>query len=264
MGLATSSSSAATTAPAAPVSSVCSYTIADNTWASMASMPVATSYSTAVYAFYGEIILAGGKTTAGATSNVEIFNPVTNTWASDTPLPYAVYSASGVIDNDPVTGAPILEIIGGFSSFGTALTSSSTSPVTPPSETLPQVPEIKGLNNGWAVYNGYPQPMDPFVYVVGSDGVTFVNGTLTFTYDGSSTVPTNAGTYNIVAYFSSNDPGYVNTVADGTLYIVPATPAVTLQGAGTQNWTGNPIAVTATQVGVDGVTPVDRQFRYHL
>jgi hypothetical protein len=243
-----------------PVSNVYSYTIVTNTWTQVSSMPVATSYSTAVYAFYGEIILAGGKTSAGATANVEIYNPVTDTWANDTPLPYAVYSASGVIDNDPSTGAPLLDIIGGFTTSSTAaLTSVSVSPVTPPSQALPQLPQIKGLY-GWALYNGAPQPIDPFVYAVGPDGVTPVNGTFTFTYDGSSTPPTNVGSYNVIAYFTSSDPGYVNTIAAGQMYIAQATPTVTLAGTGTHTWTGQPMAVTASQVGVDGTTPVAGNF----
>ena len=54
---------------------------------------------------------------------------------------------------------------------------------------------------------------------MGSDGVTQIDGSFSFTYNGSPMPPTNAGAYNLVAKFTSNDPNYVNTIATGTMYI---------------------------------------------
>jgi hypothetical protein len=61
---------------------------------------------------------------------------------------------------------------------------------------------------------------------VGVDGVTPVNGTLSVTYNGSSTLPVNAGTYNVFVSFTSNDPNYLSTTFSSTMTILPATPSL--------------------------------------
>jgi hypothetical protein len=63
------------------------------------------------------------------------------------------------------------------------------------------------------------------VTAVGVDGVTPVAGTATVTYNGSSNAPTIAGTYAVQASFSSSDPNYYASPANGTLVITKATPA---------------------------------------
>jgi hypothetical protein len=56
-----------------------------------------------------------------------------------------------------------------------------------------------------------------------------VSGSFTFTYDGSPTVPTNAGTYAVVASFTSNDQNYSDGTGNGTLVInrAPTTTTIT-------------------------------------
>lgn len=88
---------------------------------------------------------------------------------------------------------------------------------------------------------------------LGTDGVTPVSGTFTYTYDGSATVPTNAGTYAVVASFTSSDPAYANSVGTGMLTIGQATPVVTVIG-GALTFDHLPHAATATVMGVGNVT----------
>ena len=66
--------------------------------------------------------------------------------------------------------------------------------------------------------------------------------TVTFTYNGSSTVPTNAGTYTVVG--TINDTNYTGT-ATGSLVIAQASATVSL-GSLAQNYDGNTHPATAT------------------
>jgi hypothetical protein len=88
---------------------------------------------------------------------------------------------------------------------------------------------------------------------------TAVSGSFSFTYNGSSAIPTDAGTYAVVATFTSGDPNYSGTIATGTLTINPASPVVTLR-AGTVAYDGSAHPVTAAAYGVDGTTPVSGSF----
>jgi hypothetical protein len=96
---------------------------------------------------------------------------------------------------------------------------------------------------------------------VGTDGVTPVAGTFAFTYNGSSTAPTAAGTYDVAAAFTSSDPSYASVTATGTLTINQAAPNITVND-GPFNYDGNPHGAMATAAGVDGVTPVDGSFSF--
>jgi polygalacturonase/sugar lactone lactonase YvrE len=77
---------------------------------------------------------------------------------------------------------------------------------------------------GYFVFDGMPQGCT--VTVTGPNG-NVVNGTTTITYDGSPTVPSNAGTYAVSAAFTSGDPNYTNASATGSLVITPAAATVT-------------------------------------
>jgi hypothetical protein len=109
-------------------------------------------------------------------------------------------------------------------------------------------------------YDGNPHGVG--ATAVGNDGVTAVAGSFSFTYNGSSTPPTDAGTYAVTATFTSADPSYASVVASSTLTINPATPTVTVS-SGPFKYDGvTPQAAGATAVGVDGVTPVNGSFQF--
>ncbi|MFI5378675.1 MAG: MBG domain-containing protein [Tepidisphaerales bacterium] len=94
---------------------------------------------------------------------------------------------------------------------------------------------------------------------VGTDGLAPVNGSFTFTYNGSLATPSNAGSYDVLATFSSADPNYSGGTTSATMVINPAAPTVKAVG-GTITWDGNPHPAIATAVGVDGATPVAGTF----
>jgi hypothetical protein len=73
---------------------------------------------------------------------------------------------------------------------------------------------------------------------IGTDGVTPVAGSFAFTYNGSATPPTAAGTYAVAATFTSSDPSYASVTATGTLTINQATPTITVSD-GPFNYDGN-------------------------
>src|SRR5579884_1121992 len=78
----------------------------------------------------------------------------------------------------------------------------------------------------------------------------------------SATAPTNAGTYTVVATFSSNDPNYASGgTAQTTFTIKPATPTLSVSDAG-GTYNGHAFPATAKAVGVDGKTPVSGSFSY--
>jgi hypothetical protein len=97
---------------------------------------------------------------------------------------------------------------------------------------------------------------------IGTDGVTPVSGSFAFTYNGSATPPTAAGTYPVVATFTSADPSYANATVNTSLTISPATPTITVN-SGPFTYDGvTQQSATATAVGVDGVTPVAGSFAF--
>jgi hypothetical protein len=234
-------------------SSVYRYTIATNTWDTVASMPVAVRDGSAIDAPDGMIYFAGGKSTSGAIANVESFNPGADTWNTETPLPAALSGAALAIDS-----SDNLDVIGGFNSAGIATSNVYTTPITP-GLAMPYTPTIS-FDDAWYTYDG--QPHGVIASVLGTDGATPVDGTLDFTYDGSSTEPTNAGTYEVLATFTSNDSDYLSTVVAGQLEIDPATPTITVSGGGTITYDGQAHPISATAAGVDGATSVLGTFAY--
>jgi hypothetical protein len=119
-------------------------------------------------------------------------------------------------------------------------------------------PTIK-VGGGPVTYDGNPHAAT--ATAVGTNGVTPVAGSFSFTYNGASTPPTAAGSYAVVATFTSADPSYASTSANYTLTINPAAPTITVS-SGPFAYDGNSHGATATAVGVDGVTPVSGSFSF--
>src|SRR5207249_6385698 len=84
-------------------------------------------------------------------------------------------------------------------------------------------------------------PADSFTYYVGSS----VSGS------GSSTAPTNAGTYTVVAHFNTTTNYLAADSAAVTITIGKATPTVTVTWADPQTFNGNPHPASAavTEIG---------------
>ncbi len=254
-----------------PVNAVYRYTIATDTWDAATPLPVAMSDASALYAAYGLTYIIGGRSAQGAVATVWNFDPVLTTvqngiatpgvWTADAPLPSAVYDAATVIDADGN-----IDVIGGTNAAGSAVTNVWTTPVGTPPVGLPAYPTLALQQNGTYYsadtfsYDGTASASAAFAY--GTDGATPVNGSFTFLYNGSTTPPVNAGTYPLLVHFTSNDPGYVDAYLAGQLEIDPAIPTINATGGGTFPYDGQPHPITATEVGIDGVTPVAGSFTY--
>jgi hypothetical protein len=125
------------------------------------------------------------------------------------------------------------------------------------SASVAEEPDLS-VTGGTLVYDGYPHDV---IGTAQGDGDRIIDGTFTYTYNGSPDAPTDPGTYAVVATFTSNDPNYSNGTAKSTLTITPAPPTISVVG-GTFNFDFNPHPATATAVGVDSVTPVAGSFAF--
>ncbi len=106
-----------------------------------------------------------------------------------------------------------------------------------------------------ATYTGSPQGYPTSaVTVTGANGLNSSDGALSFTYNGSATVPTTAGTYSVVVTFTPTDTAdYTNGTTTTTWTISPATPTVHAANESTP-YNGAPQAYPMSGVSVTGVS----------
>lgn len=106
------------------------------------------------------------------------------------------------------------------------------------------------ISNLSQVYNGTPKPITTTTSPAGLSGVSV-------TYNGSAVVPTNAGSYPIIATLTN--PNYTATNAVGTLVIDKATPTVTWANPSAITYptalSGTQLNATASVAGVFTYTP---------
>jgi hypothetical protein len=198
-------------------------------------------------------------THSGSAVGVDGATAVAGTWA------YAYYAGS-TATGTPLPGAPTAPgtytVVASFSSSDPNYTNGSAQANFTINQTLPTV----SVRASGGTYTG-----TPFVAsgsAVGSDGRTPVAGSWTYTYYPGSTAtgtplpgaPTAAGTYTMVAAFTSSDPNYGNGSAQATFTIRPAAPAVSINApGGTAN--GSPFPASASATGVGG-TAMSGSFLY--
>jgi hypothetical protein len=129
----------------------------------------------------------------------------------------------------------------------------------------PATPTVNLTDSG-GTYDSQPFPGS--ATAKGAGGVT-VNGSFSFTYyagssatgTGSATAPSSAGTYTVVASFTSSDPNYTNAQSSPvTFAIAPAAPTVTVTDAG-GTYDGQPFQASATATGIGGAA-VSGSFTY--
>lgn len=106
------------------------------------------------------------------------------------------------------------------------------------------------VTGGPFVYNGLAESAS----CTATGGGAPVPGSCTFTYNGSTNQPVNAGTYTVIASFTSTDPYYGNATGTGKLTIDKAPLTVTANGVIYLQGTTFP-TLTVNYVGfVDGQT----------
>jgi hypothetical protein len=107
-----------TTAASSVSADVYQYTIATDSWAAVASMPVATRESTAALGPNGKVYVLGGSDGTNTLATVQVYDIASNTWTTDTNLPVAVRDAAGAIDS-----LGRLDVIGGYDATATPIAS---------------------------------------------------------------------------------------------------------------------------------------------
>ena len=103
------------------------------------------------------------------------------------------------------------------------------------------------VTGGTFPYNGATHAASATAKFNGVD----VNGTFSFTYNGSSQAPVNAGSYAVVASFTSTDTNFNNATANGTVTISKVDAVVVVTGA-TITYDGHEHGATGTATGVTG------------
>ncbi len=137
------------------------------------------------------------------------------------PLNYTVLSGPttvSIANTGVVTYTPAASEIGQVNITFEAYNPVGTATQTVTFNVLPAPTII--FHDGPFTFNGYA--FYATATAVGSDGVTPVSGTFTFTYSGPSNPPSFAGSYLVTAYFTSSDPNYGSTTATSTMIINPA------------------------------------------
>jgi hypothetical protein len=81
------------------IASVMRYSVTQNTWTNLASMPVAVAGSAATLGPDGKIYVAGGLSGGVATDVMQVYDPVANSWTVSTPLPEALSGSSLGVDS---------------------------------------------------------------------------------------------------------------------------------------------------------------------
>lgn len=136
-------------------------------------------------------------------------------------------STSGVISGTPTAAGTYTGTLSASNGIGSAASQSF-------SITIQKAAATVALGSLAPTYTGSP--------LAATSTTNPANLSVSYTYDGLSTMPTNAGSYAVVA--SINESNYVGT-ANGTLVIAKATATVSL-GSLAQTYNGSAKAATAT------------------
>ncbi|HVX12138.1 MAG TPA: NF038129 family PEP-CTERM protein [Pirellulales bacterium] len=231
------------------------YNPATNTW-STANLPGAAYFEYAVTTGSdGRIYVLGGADNGGnPVAQAEAYDPASDAWTTLAPMSttrdslaaatlpdgriLAVGGVGGSSDNQ-LGSAEILSDVS-----GTATVIAGTGTVTSPTVSL--------IDDS-ATYSGSPLAYPASdVTVTGAGGLSNSGGTLSYSYNGSPTIPTAAGSYTVVATFTPTDTAeYSIATGMATWTITPATPTVMASNDSTV-FNGSPQAYPSSDVTVTG------------
>jgi hypothetical protein len=137
-------------------------------------------------------------------------------------------SVSGTGSPTAPTNAGIYTVVAAFTSSDLNYGNSQSRPIT---FTISQALPTVTVTDAGGAYSGQPFPANATVKGIGEGSV---NGTFTYIYyvggsvngTGTSIAPSNAGTYTIVAVFTSTDHNYSNAQSSPVSFTIsPAAPA---------------------------------------
>ncbi|MFN8091433.1 MAG: Ig-like domain repeat protein [Vicinamibacteria bacterium] len=112
-----------------------------------------------------------------------------------------------------------------------------------------QITPTVTITGGTFTYDGKSHPAT--VTVTGLNGTVLasgIDGTLAVTYNGSTTPPVDAGSYTVVATWTSSKPAYTDASASvaGGIVINRAATTTTASASATSVLNGSPVTITAT------------------
>jgi hypothetical protein len=120
-------------------------------------------------------------------------------------------------------------------------------PAVQQSFTIAQATPVVTVTGGTSKYDGAAHAASATAKFNGAD----VNGTFSFTYNGSSQAPVNVGSYAVIASFTSTDTNFKNATGNGNITITKADAVVVVNGT-TVTYDGLQHGATGTATGVTG------------
>ncbi len=186
----------------------------------------------------------GNPSTATATATGRAGIPVPGTFG------FTYYSGTTALQSAP-TDAGNYTVVAVFTSTDPDYTGGQSQPV--PFTISSIAPTVTATDGG--TFNG--NPWDAVGTATGLNGAT-VSGSFSFTYyvgsgtggPSSTTAPTTAGPYTVVANFTSSNADYSNNQSSPEMFAIgQAPPIISLSDAGGP-FNGNPYGATATIAGV--------------
>ncbi|HEY7789968.1 MAG TPA: MBG domain-containing protein [Vicinamibacterales bacterium] len=172
------------------------------------------------------------------------------TASSGLPVSFQVVSGPGTVSGNvlTITGAGTIKVAASQSGDATF---NAAQPVTQDITVQQATPSVTATG-GTFTYDGQPHPAT--ASVTGPGGT--VLGPVSITYNGSATVPVDAGTYNVAVSFAG-DANDAAVSASTAIVINQATPTLVVTGGVfTYDGTAHPATVALTGVGGQPLAPV--------
>jgi hypothetical protein len=187
--------------------SVMRYSVSNNTWTNVASLPVAVAGSAAAWGPDGQIYVAGGLSGGVATSTVQVYNPAANTWTISAALPSAV--SLGALGVDTLGR---LVFMGGMDSGSNDLTAVWRSQILAAPDLAPSFTSYPATNAAYGgsysssiAATGNPQPV--YLLINGPTNMTvdYFSGAISWTPHGLTQIGAVPVTIRATNYAGSVD-----------------------------------------------------------
>jgi N-acetylneuraminic acid mutarotase len=207
------------------------YDPGSGTWTLIGNLSAKRQLHTAALLSNGKVLLVGGADENNMLSSADLYDPNNGTNGSWSAVGYAMASPRLYHGTVLLTNHKVL-VIGGMTTNNSVIAAC---------ELFDGRDEVGITLGGLSqTYNGSPIPVTVTTNPSGHESDVAV------TYAGSTTPPTNAGTYSVSAVLNTND---YRGSATGSLIIGKASATVSISaGSLSQTYDGNPKAATATTV----------------